>query len=133
MRFLNLEGIDAYFSGCLTLTLPERSKKSSEDFIVLSDLDDGLEKFYIKQSKNYLPIKLGQDFPFVEDNDNSMFSLIWQKNISICLQKQSVLVTSKLHVAKPCLALKTPVLLVSTQQDQYRFSGLNTLVRNASK
>jgi exopolysaccharide biosynthesis predicted pyruvyltransferase EpsI len=39
-------------------------------------------------------------------------------------------ITSRLHAALPCLALGTPVLLINTQPDQYRFEGLKELTRN---
>ena len=42
-------------------------------------------------------------------------------------------VTTRLHASMPCLGLKTPVLLINTQKDQYRFDGLKDLVRNCSR
>jgi len=41
-------------------------------------------------------------------------------------------VTTRLHAAMPCLAYKTPVLLIDSAPDQTRFSGLSNLVHHCT-
>ena len=41
-------------------------------------------------------------------------------------------VTTRLHCAMPCVAMETPVLLLTTAEDQERFAGLHEFVNHCS-
>jgi hypothetical protein len=44
--------------------------------------------------------------------------------------RASCVVTNRLHSALPCVAMGTPVLLLDTAPDTYRFAGLSDFVRH---
>jgi hypothetical protein len=45
-----------------------------------------------------------------------------------CYAQARAVLTTRLHCALPCLALGTPVLLIETARDSYRFDGLRDLL-----
>ncbi len=49
-----------------------------------------------------------------------------------CYANAKAVVTTRLHCALPCLALGTPVLLIETAGDRYRFDGLRDLLHCAT-
>lgn len=109
MDNLNVEN---YFSGCMTLTLEGFKNIKKEDYIVTVGLTDK-EINFIK-SKTNRPIKI-----FKQDVKKGSFSNeTWEqrkKRVEDTLklyQGAHMVITNKLHCSLPCLALKTPVLLL---------------------
>lgn len=130
LKELQERGIPSYFSGCLTLTL-ENSYKERNDIIYAVDVDDECIKF-IKSKTKYKVERLSHRFGKEELKlDEEKFK--YAEEILEKYRKAKCVITSRLHAAMPCLAFKTPVLLINIQKDQYRFEGLNELVRNCSK
>jgi len=128
-QFLESLGIDAFFSGCLTLTLPVREKKFTDEYIILNDLGEELNNYYIKKSK--YPVLILCNYYYDETYDEELRFAMAEKFLNIIANAKCV-ITSRLHTALPALALNTNVGLVNIAPDQYRFSGLNNFVRNAS-
>ena len=113
-------GVDAYFSGCMTLTLGTGAKRPRRDYVcavgftgpVGRTLRAGAGRHWIAVSH--------------EDRVTKSFGDRMAKAaglLSLYAHAKCV-VTTKLHCALPCLALGTPVLLVTSARDSYRFSGL---------
>ncbi|MFH1254765.1 MAG: polysaccharide pyruvyl transferase family protein [bacterium] len=129
---LQKRGIPSYYSGCLTLTLENPySERDRNDIIYAVDIDAECIKF-IKSKTKYKVEVLSHRFSKEElkfDEEKFQFAEEILKKYS----KAKCVITSRLHAAMPCLALKTPVLLINIQKDQYRFEGLNELVRNCSR
>jgi len=130
LRILQSRHIPCYFSGCLTLTL-NRSLSQKEDIIYAVDLDEECIDFL--RTKTKYPIKvisheINKDLAInLEERMNYAEKLLEKYQTARCV------VTSRLHAAMPCLAFETPVLLINTQGDQYRFDGLRELVRNCNR
>lgn len=146
--FLNDNGIDAYYTGCLTLTLESGGKlnpKDEDNEYVLINSD------YSKQLLSYLKDKtdkkiyvLNQDYapsfkkafpgqiPKSLYNHTSYYDyrekLFLAENMLRLYENASCVITDRLHCAMPTLALKTPVLLFDTRQKQERFDGLRNLL-----
>ncbi len=159
-QVLQEKGVDAYFSGCLTLTL-ERDKYTSSkkrEGVVLCDIlvhkKDELplkrvirnpHKIFLK----YLPAKI-KEFKLALLRAKLVSKLIPEDilNKSIKVSNQNfklkteeekfneakrllkiyadaeLVVTSRIHVALPCLAFGTPVIFVHPNRDNSRFSGI---------
>lgn len=130
LKELQKRGIPSYFSGCLTLTLENPYKERSE-IIYAVDLDDECIKF-IKSHTRYKVELLSHKVIKEEETFNEK-KFKCAEELLEKYRKAKCVITSRLHVAMPCLAFKTPVLLINVQKDQYRFEGLNELVRNCSK
>ena len=129
LELLERNQIESYFSGCLTLTLPENDENKVEDVIYLVDVDDEIAAACRKYNPGEIRIVSHVDFHLLNSTDRFNKA----KKLLDCYKTAKCVITSRLHAALPCLAMKTPVLLINTQEDQYRFSGLNLLVRNISK
>lgn len=128
LKLLQTLGIPAYFSGCLTLTLPKFADVNRSEFILAVDISPELVKFIGEKTER----------PIYQLSPTMAFNLMLSPKEKFLLaeyllriyQQAYCVVTSRLHVAMPCLALGTPVLLINDAADQYRFSGLKELTWN---
>jgi Polysaccharide pyruvyl transferase. len=120
--------IPAYFSGCLTLTLPKQKIiEKQKKYICLVDLTPEVEKKII-ETLNCSDIDIK-----IMTMERSKLRTDWEKNytskkneienlLSI-YQNAKCVITSRLHVSLPCLAMETPVLTIYNPKDP-RFLGL---------
>jgi Polysaccharide pyruvyl transferase len=127
VRILRTAGVEAYFSGCLTLTLERRSAERDPDLVVVVDLPPDVIAFIRgKTKKNIIAIQ-HCDLDIKEQDDRFQFAEVLLGIYS----RAHCVVTSRLHCALPSLAMGTPVLLLDFAQDQYRFDGLRDLLHHA--
>lgn len=129
LRELQKRGIPSYFSGCLTLTL-ENSHTTREGIIYAVDLSRECVEWIRKHTKHR-----------VEEIYHGYYTILPGMNISdrLALAERflekyataTCVVTSRLHACLPCLAFKTPVLLVREGLDR-RFEGLEHLMRRCT-
>ena len=110
--------IPAYFSGCVTLTLPKQKvKKQEKDYILLVDLDKRVEKKLRQQLKGKdIEIKKISNQRESRRTPEQMDDWEFREKETIELlemyQNAKCVVTRRLHVALPCLAMEVPVLCV---------------------
>lgn len=127
VRILRAAGVEAYFSGCLTLTLERRPVERDYDLVVVVDLPlDVISFIREKTKKNIIAVK-HCDLNIKEQDDRFQLAEVLLGIYS----KAHCVVTSRLHCALPSLAMGTPVLLLDFAQDQYRFDGLRDLLHHA--
>ena len=143
--FLKERGIDAYFSGCMSLTLGksysvDSGKKTDE--IIFVDYPSGenrlrrfftnkkIEKIISNLMRNKDQSKIIHLTHFFPGNTthNERFALADKLLRRYAAAK--MVVTSRLHCALPCVAMGTPVLLVNNKYDR-RYTGLADLVNYA--
>ncbi len=131
-------GVDAYFSGCVTLTLqnPFPAEARNEE-IILAD------PFYKFQNADYrkhlrhaiVPVehrervvelthRLPYDRSYTEEEKIALAQTLLDR-----YARASLVITSRIHVALPCLAFGTPVQFINTgydrnPHDRERFDGL---------
>jgi len=119
-------GVPAYFSGCLTTTL-----KISLDVVRNQDLvcavDVSLPEFF-KQKFNikYLTHRVPNTL-----SDTSRRELA--KDFLSLYQSSRLVITSRFHVALPCLAYGTPVIFIPYRQDDPRFTGWEPILRKVNR
>lgn len=122
-------GVDAYFSGCLTLTLTPARNSVRLPFICINDLDDEVEEFVVRRTLR----------PIVRTTHTDTNCLVTEERMNSARRLLSIysaahlVITSRLHCALPCLALGTPVIFCPIAEDTYRFSGLLGLVRHTTR
>ena len=134
-------GIDAYFSGCLTLTLNREDfcdPKTKRQGIYIVDVKSLKFRYYFnrllfpffewsrkkKQIISHKSRERGYDLDF---SDYQRLNQEWIQRAERLLSGYAtarLVITSRLHVALPCLAFGTPVLLVYGTPHDSRFSGL---------
>lgn len=115
MDILSNRDINNYFSGCITLTLPKMPKvKSEKEYICLVDLKPPvIEKIRKNLEGTDIEIKV-----MTHDCDYRDGKETWderQKKVEEYLtiyQNAKYVITRRLHVTLPCLALETPVVWV---------------------
>lgn len=104
--------IETYFSGCMTLTLNRFSGIKKEDKIYLVDVgQDIINK--VKENTfskiELLTHTLNQQETASKDINQRMNNV---ENLLKKYQSAKLVITTRLHAALPCIALKTPVVLI---------------------
>lgn len=155
-KLLRDRGIDAYFSGCLTLTLDKEEfvDKTANEDIVFSDILFCYSpkirrmhyweylKWYLDNMKcrkikhdliKIMPKKISERAKYVTQFTGNRFITLEERMFLAeeLLRKYAnakLVITSRLHSALPCLAFGTPVLFVVNNIDDVRFSGLGELL-----
>jgi hypothetical protein len=116
--------IPNYFSGCVTLTLPiQKETKDKGKYIVLVDLNPKVEKKVIKLSKGKFEIRK------VSHITKNIAGATWEERVKrveeylTLYQNAAYVVTRRLHVALPCLAMGVPVMVIQSvkMNDPNRF------------
>jgi hypothetical protein len=126
LNLLRKAGVKSFFSGCLTLTLQRPDVSRDEDLIVLNDLKPQVVEFIRKRTEKKLMLTWHSGYI---PTDHGVRSRRAEKMLQI-YASASCVITSRLHCALPCIAMRTPVLLVDVAPDQERFSGLNNFCRH---
>jgi hypothetical protein len=128
VKMLRDAGVDAYFSGCLTLTLERRPIERDENLIVLVDLPKEVAAFIREKTKKTIITVQHCDLHIQKQDDRFQVAEVLLGVYS----KAHCVITSRLHCALPSLAMGTPVLLLDFAPDQYRFDGLHDLLHHTS-
>jgi len=126
---LQKHGVDAYYSKCLTLTLDKRDKQPENGKIYIVGVTNSLQRViprnyrneavYVNQSKVQLPnfspkLKAEMAHSLLEDYKNNA----------------SLVITSRIHCAMPCVAMGIPVIFLFSKQnsDDYRVKIIEDII-----
>ena len=146
LEFLQSQGIEAYFSACLTLTLGKTYTRIApqEPTVVFADFDPNLNDETQKNPKQqrlthlvrevlaeteFHSVHLNHSLPIRHTDHDYRFALA-----DDYLQKfagASIVITSRLHAGLPCLGMGVPVLFCFPRYDRYRFPRLIELMNYA--
>lgn len=109
---LTRNGIENYFSGCMTLTLLPFKGVEKQNYICLVDLDEKTSNLIKQNTKRKIKEITHSVNP--ENMKEKTFEERMQdvENLLKTYQGAHVVLTNRLHVALPCLALGTPVILI---------------------
>ena len=119
-NLLKENGIDAYFSGCMTLTLDKFQGIEKEDYILLVDVKDEIYEEVKELSKKRIE-RITNNLDAKEHS-----KLNWEQRKEKVeeylkkIQKASLVITPRLHCALPALALETPVLFIDYSSNNDR-------------
>ena len=115
MEILEACGIDRYLSGCLTLTLPkQKTTQDAGTYACLVDLKPELEE----KAREWLQdtglniMKLSHRCDYRNTDLTFGQRMEKAKEALTLYQNARVVLTSRLHVTLPCLAMETPVIPV---------------------
>lgn len=133
-NLLKSKGVDAYFSGCATLTYQNQFSERTDDIIMADPLFNLWPYSYGKYSANRLvPKELRKDLKYITHRrptrDRSHADRVKDaEDIIEAYSKAKLVFTSRIHVALPCLALGTPVIFINAGYNSVnlsnRFEGL---------
>lgn len=132
--FLEENHIPTWFSGCVTLTLNPIGEKKVQPYVCLTNVSAEVES-YVREKYPQLEIRvISQGEPGMVDADASWEERFHNaRELLKVYQNASAVITTRLHCAMPCLALQTPVLLLSEAsiEELGRFDGLGELAHHA--
>lgn len=124
---LNQHGVQSYPSGCLTLTLPP-SQAAREDVVVACDLAEPvLAALHARAASHVVAVShYTQPYPDPEGRMAKARALL------DLYGRAKAVITSRLHCALPCLALGTPVLLITDGEQKDRMQPGLDLARTST-
>ena len=111
-ELLQQYGIPAYFSGCMTLTLRPFSTAQRHGKICLVDVNERIGNYICDRAETeciYLTHVIEEKHKTWEEHRTNV-----EKRLKF-YQGASLVVTTRLHAALPCLALGVPVLFLSEE------------------
>jgi hypothetical protein len=121
--------IESYFSACATLTLNRPDIARDDNLIVACDVpDEVLRWLTINSEKNIGVVSPVGYRP--QDTATRFTRASWLLDK---YARASCVVTSRLHCVLPCIAMGTPVLMISKTQSEGRFFGLETFFNSCTK
>ncbi len=125
VRRLEEHGIPAWFSGCLTLTLPPAPGPRG-DAIVLVDVPAVVRDALPKELRAQV---LARTHVLLAGHRDRLGQA---RRLLETYRSARLVITSRLHCALPCLAFGTPVLFVHPSPHDPRLGGLIELVRHCT-
>lgn len=127
-KILDKAGIPNYFSGCVTLTLPQQKElKDKGTYVCLVDLNKDVEKKVIELIGGKYEIrKFTHKVPRIAEATWEERAKLVEEKLAI-YQNAKFVVTRRLHVALPCLAMGVPVMVIQSvkMNDPHRFDPYN--------
>jgi hypothetical protein len=124
VQMLQRSGVDAYFSGCLTMTLRNKFTTRTDEILVVDshimfrDLYETIVPQSIRDSADYLSQALENYIPSHDEKMRMAQSLLDR------LAQAKLVITSRLHTVLPCIAYNTPVVFLHENLNDVRFTGL---------
>ncbi len=124
MRVLTRYGIHCYLSGCITLTLPKREEKEKQNKVFFIDIVNSLRE-YIPAELSNGAIELTQIVKMrsrskdsrITEEETTWYNETACSQLSKICEEARLVVTSRLHIASPCLAMGVPVILAKDAFD----------------
>ena len=121
-------GIDSYFSGCLTLTLKQPRGTAPSQRIIACDLSDTLFEALSRRC-NDAPIRVSHHIRDLPDNAERFRRA---EDMLALYASAKAVVTSRVHSALPCLAMGTPVLFIPEHIEKKRQSIASQLAHHCN-
>lgn len=126
MKKMREHGINSYLTGCLTVTLPEREFVPKEQHIFLVDPPKDIEKFIpqsLKKNITYITHEILQDSKNYNEAEIKRAEELSLKLLERYKNEATLVITSRLHCAGPCLGMGIPVILARNYFDE-RYSWI---------
>lgn len=124
MQNLRAQGIQSYLSGCVTALLPKRNPSINQNKILLVDPPNGIEEYIpshfkknIEYHTNMFRITRTTGEPYMTTEESSSAYNHAKDVLQYYKDNAALVVTSRLHVASPCMAMGIPVVLAKEDFD----------------
>lgn len=122
---LKKHNIDCYLNGCMTVTLSKRSRNPKNGQVYIIEIP--------KFAMDVIPENLKKDALYLENMTSEIpKEMLKGETLEVYVTKRyldlkdnaRLVITSRLHVAAPCMAMGIPVILIKNNID-YRFAWLD--------
>jgi len=131
VEVLRSRGVEAYFSRCVTLTLPRREKEpeSGEVFMVGFGKDSPL-RYMVPREIRRQAVHVDQAEVRLPITNTELKMQMARELLDAYARRARLVITTKIHCAMPCLAMGIPVVFIcdERQRDDYRIHTLQDLV-----
>ena len=132
LEFCQKLGVKSYFSRCLTLTLPKREIKESQNKIFLVNLNNEIKTLLPQALKdnvieiNQRSVKLNNFETFSQE----FFLKHTEELLNRYKNEAKLIITTALHCAAPCTAMGIPVVLIMDdyEEQKTRFGALEGIL-----
>lgn len=122
-RIMQKYGIDAYLFGCMTLTFPCVTHARTGGIICV-DFPEGLKTYLPQEYRGRCQfLSNAFDIRDVEGDVEVFTKKIWE-----IYEQAELIITSRMHVALPCIAKGIPVIFAKDRYS-YRFNGIDCIVK----
>lgn len=123
---LRRKGIRAYLNGCLTSLFPKQMCNIKKDKVFFIDAPVELQKYVPKE---YLSdaIFMTQQYYFSNEIPVKALKEFVIEHYQQIIQEAKMVVTSRLHIASPCIAFGIPVIMAKKEIDN-RFGWLEKYI-----
>ena len=135
MAFCQSLGITAYFSRCLTLTLPKRNtiEAQNANTVYIVDCTDEIIEYLPTDIKKEAKILSQRNYKFESWMDWRQSRTVAEQLLSEYKQNARLVVTTALHCAQPCLAMGIPVVFIHPEyNEEDRFSSMDGILKQYS-
>lgn len=123
-------GYDAYLTGCMTMLYPRREKMPEVPKVFVVDAYPTIEKYIPESLRPYLEY-VTHDLPVKPEDDPKQVALACEKIAGDYYRRYyheaTLVITSRLHCASPCIAMGIPTIVVKDGYDE-RFGWLDKLI-----
>jgi hypothetical protein len=128
LNLLRINRIDAWFSGCLTLTLPPQPGTEARRLVIANDVSDSVAAMIATRAAG--PVMRTTHVATPRSSSQTRFA---SASALLCHYRAArCVVTTRLHCALPCLAMGTPVLLITQPERSKRYDGFLDLLFHCS-
>jgi hypothetical protein len=131
MRFLQELGVNAYFSGCMTLTFDTRTKTPKNGKVFIVDLTKKAMKRLPQKIKDIADMSITHFYYWnrpISCEEALEFEQEARKILNRYRDEACLVITSRIHVAMPCVALGIPVIFVHENSKDERFDVLHGIL-----
>ena len=131
--FLIANGVNAYFSGCMTLTVDTREQQPVNGKIFVVDLYAKALKKLPKEIVDKADFSITHIYKWDKDKDIDYKAAIDFENkareiLHIYKTQAALVITSRIHVAMPCIAMGIPVIFIAKNVNNERYDILQGIV-----
>jgi glycosyltransferase involved in cell wall biosynthesis len=132
LTFIRSLGLDAYLSGCLTLTFPKRHARPENGKVFLVDVPHAAKEamphaLRVRADESITHFHYFHTYPVTEEE-----SVDYEEKARYILRRYEeeaeLVVTSRIHAALPCIAMGIPVVFVTDKTEEERFDALSGLI-----
>lgn len=123
-------GYDAYLTGCMTMLFPKRTKEPTEPKVFVVDAYPKINDYIPESLRPYLEY-IAHDIPVNPEDDHVQVGLACEEKAkayySRYYHEATLVITSRLHCAAPCIAMGIPTVVVKDGYDE-RFGWLDKFI-----
>lgn len=112
MKMLQEKGVEAYFSGCLTMTFPKRKANPSNGKIFLVDVP-----LFVKQIMSFRQLPNVEFLEHFTNDYGETKLFIAQALLNKYKTEAKLIITNRVHCALPCAAMGIPVIFFGDDSD----------------